>query len=74
MEAACPIIIKFCDASAYSKSFSEATVDFFTDKGLPLAYFFQTGQKELTTYLLENTESTSEAIAKWEEFIADGKL
>ncbi|XP_060565431.1 uncharacterized protein LOC132724568 [Ruditapes philippinarum] len=71
MEAACPIIIDFCDASAHSKRFSEATVDFTIGKGLPLAYFFQAGQKELVSYFLEKKEHKSDAIENLKEFIAN---
>jgi hypothetical protein len=72
MEAACPIIIDFCDASAHSKRFSEATVDFTIGKGLPLAYFFQAGQKELVSYLLDKMEHKSDAIENLKEFITNG--
>jgi hypothetical protein len=33
-EAACPVYIDFCDAAAKGKSFSEATVDISTGRGV----------------------------------------
>ena len=73
-DAACPVVIDFCDASANSKSFSEATVDFSIHKGFPLASFFQFGQRELTSYLLGKRVEKSEAIVRLEDFITDSKL
>ena len=72
--AACPVVIKFCDASAKSKSFSEATVDFCVQSGFPLAVFFEIGQTELTSYLLGKTVNKSEAIKRLEDFISNGTM
>jgi hypothetical protein len=73
-DAACPVVIEFCDASGNSKNFSKCTVDFSTHRGFPLASFFQLGQEELTSYLLGKRVNKSEAIVKLEDFIASGKL
>ena len=70
--AACPVIIKFCDASAEAKSFSESTVDFSINEGFPLACFQLIGQRKLLSYLEEKTDR-SEAILRLEKFITNSK-
>lgn len=73
-QATCPVQIKFCDASAYGRVFSEAIVDYTLRFGLPLAFFqFRgNGPKTLDSYLNGKTDRTLE-MSRLEEFIEESK-
>lgn len=76
-QAACPLVIKFCDASADGKSFSEATVDISVGDGFHLACFQLIGSGKLLSYL--EGKQVKEAVltvevSRLEDFIADSKF
>ena len=71
-KAACPVVIKFCDASADGKKFSEATVDITAKAGFLLGCIQLDGTRKLLSYL-EGHDRTAK-IERLEKFFANGNF